>query len=411
MSTKGTKGFFVNLKNRFSKADPAEEQNKEEQLISDSRSRERNMIALLDKIDLDDPLNKLSPEKIRDLNIAALIRYVSEELQYPLITGQDIINLDNNIEYMILALGEAIREGRETTAEWACSALISVIKDLRTDIAGTDKDYAGEMMECRVEYSNNLVLLLKCSKEYDYLRATLENERSRRQEAREQLEHLKSHYQSRRDSGELDELLAELEQNIHAPHLLGDKALALRDELNQLHLHKAALIEMDASINAHQVNLNGRESEIKSRRNVLASPPHVVDPKLQDRINDANIRYREQLRRALNQAEKAMREYDIHIHAMEDLARHSVHITSVARAREMAKKLEEEQYHQMLREKAAQELRNRAAETLRTIKESIAAQEIEDNRDIETAIEPETQAEIVQEEQQDTAYNVLYDLE
>ena len=381
MASKGMKNLFGNIfGGKPAKEDPSK---KGPESVSAPRAREKAMIALLNSIDLDDPQNKLSEKKLQELNIQGVINYARSELHYPLIIEHDIKNLDANIDYIIDALKNAIKEGEEMTAEWACTALVFAIKNLRTDIPGVDEDCADALMECRVQYSENLRLLVEVCREYDTAATNLADQRERRQKKRDELDAAKNRYQARRDSGALDIALGELETKVHAPATMSDEALALRDELSNLHLLKASLIEADTDINAKQLTLNNRKAEVESRRNALATPPHAVDPKLQDRINEANRIYREKLREELNNAEKAMRDYDVHISAMTELGNHSAHIMSVAKSLEMDKQMETEKYQQLLAEKQAAELRARAAENVAVMQEKIREQIQEHERILE----------------------------
>lgn len=401
MATKGMKNLFGGL---FSKAEQ-EPAKKDPENVSDSRRREKEMIAKLQAIDLDNPQRQLSDAKIKALNIPGVIKYACSELKFPLITDQNIVNLDNNMHYIIDALELAIKEGREMTAEWACTALVFAVKNLRTDIAAVDQEYAKEVMECRVEYSENLKLLVQLCRENDNLSARLENQHRRRNEKRKELDSRKNHFLTRRDSGALDVAIARMEQFAHNPAEMGDEALALRDELSQIHLYYASLVEVETAINADQVTLNNRTAEIESRRNALSNPPHVTDPKLQDRINAANRIYREKLRRELNQAEESLRAYDIHIGAMSELAQHSVHIITTIRAQEMLKKMELEKYQHMLAEQQADELRARAAASVAAVKETIRIQQEE------RELLRNTQPLVEQPHEQEPIYNTEFDYE
>ena len=379
-ATKGMKNVFSNL---FSKKEEKNDKLKEPEHASGLRKRERAMIARLEAIDLDNPQRRLSDEKIQELNIPGVIKYACSELNYPLITDQDIKNLDDNMDYIIKALEHAIKEGEEMTAEWACTALVFSIRNLRMDIAGLEGDYANDLMACRVEYARNLCRLVEQCREHDHLAANLAEQERRRQQKREELDTAKNRYVARRDSGALDIYLAELEQNIHNPASMSDEAKALKKELSNLQMLKASLIEVDTAIDADQVSLNNRITQIESRRNALSSPPHTHDPKLQERINEANRLYREKLRRELNDAEQALRDHDVHIGAMTELANHSVHVYTVSQALQIAKDIDLERYQHMLAEKQAEELRARAAANVEALKESIREQEREMERTVE----------------------------
>ena len=348
MASKGMKNLFGGL---FHKSKP--DQNVSE-IVSDPPSREKEMIARLQAIDLEHPRCGLSDDKLRELNLPGVIRYVCSELKFLLIPDRNIVDLDNHMRYIIDALSEAIQEGRERTVEWACAALICAVKNLRIDIL-VDQKYAGEAAECRVQYSENLKLLIEQYRVYDLLRVNLEEQRRRRDEKRQELDRRKNHYQTRLDSGALDPLIAELQQHAHNPAKMSDEAMALRDELSQLHLYGAYLIEIDAAINADQVALNNRAAEIENRCIALSDLPHVTDPKLQERLDQVNRLYREQLRRELNQAEEALRSYDIHNGIFEELVAYSVRIGSTP-GPWPSKPLEQLRAEQMLAELHARQM-------------------------------------------------------
>ena len=398
MASKGMKNLFGGL---FGGKPKQEETIKKgPETATGIRQREKKMIARLEAIDLDDPQNQLSEQKLQELNVQGVINYALSELHYPLVIEHDIKNLDDNMDYIIRALEDAVKNGEEATAEWACTALVFAIKNLRTDVPGVDQDCADALMECRVEYSQNLRLLVELCRSQDALTANLADQRARRQEKRQELDAAKNRYQARRDSGALDLYLAELERNAHNPAALSDEALELRNELSNLHRLKASLIEVDTSINADQVSLNNRIAQIDSRRNALAKPPHVDDPKLQERINEANRLYRESLRRQLNEAEQGMRDYEVHIGAMTELANHSVHIMSVTQSLNMVKQMDLEKHQQLLAEQQAAEMRARAAENVATIEETIRLQReeqeriLEQRRNVNIAYEPVVNTEV-----------------
>ena len=261
---------------------------------------------------------------------------------------------------------------------------------------GIDEEFGDALMECRVEYSENLKLLVQSSIERDRTKRELDDQLVRRKAARKDMDTRKSSYQTRRDAGLLNALLAEMQQKANRPGDLSDDAVALRDELYAMHRLKASLIEMDATINAKQVSLNGHETEIQSRRNTLSSPPRVTDPKLQDKIEVANSRFRSRLRRQLNDAEDAIKAYGVHISAMSDLANHSVHIMTISQALEMDKEIQLEQLKQRQLERDAAALQAQAAVNANLIRESIKI--------------PEPVEETVQEQEQEPEVEYVNDL-
>ena len=384
MASKGMKNLFGSI---FG-GKPAKEENakKGPESVSAPRAREKEMSTLLTNIldgTLQDPQSKLSEQKIQELNIPGVLKYAISELRYPFITEHDTKNLDANMKKIITSLDDAIKQGNEMTAEWACTALVFSIKSLRVDIPEVDEDNSEALMKCRVQYSENLRLLVELCREHDVVSANLADQRDRRQKKREELDLAKSHYQARRDSGALDVLLGELQTKVHAPATMSDDALALRDELSNIHLLKASLLQLDTDINAKQLTLNNRKSQIDSSRNILATPPHAEDPKLQERINETNRIYRENLRDELNNAEKAMRDFDVHISAMTELANHSAFVVSVSKSMEIVKQMELEKYQQLQAEKEAAAIQARAAENYAVMQEKVREQIEEHERIME----------------------------
>lgn len=320
--------------------------------ITDPHVREHELIERIQAIDLTGPRKQLSDEKIRELNLAGVIRFASTELRYPAQVDETVRKLDRDLERIIRALGEAVANGYELTAQWAGNALTFAIKNLRTDLSDLDRDTVEAAMKCRVEYSENLRLLVELCRDYDNLSIGLQNLRRRRQEKRRELDTAKLRCLTRMESGELDMLLLELQEHIHDPGAIGEDAQNLRDELSRLHLLKAALIELDISINVDQVALNNREAQIETRRNAMMNPPQDRDPKLQERINEADRIYREKLQRDLDVAEEAIRSYAIHVQGMSELAGQGVNLAMAAKALETEEQLQVERYTRMLEESA-----------------------------------------------------------
>ena len=379
MANKGTKNFFGNAKSwideKLGKKEDAE--NKEGKMISESFGREKMMIAKLQEIKLDDPRQKLSQAKIQELGIQKVVDILCKDLKFPLITDRNLENMDEDILSIIALLDDAVREGFEQTAEWACTALMTAIKELRTDVPDVYREYATEFMECRAVYLKNLYVLVQEYWEYETAERNKTKLVEERRDMRTKLDNDRDNYLARRDSGELVGPLDELETNIHQPGLLSDAALKVRDELNSLHVQKSKLIEKDTAINAEQVKANMRDAQIATTRNILASPPHYTDSKLNDRIDQANKCYREQLRNTLNQIEDALKNYDVHISAMRELRNHSVFIRFATVALEMDRELQREREEQRETERAAEMKRIQASELRARAEEKLRAEEEE----------------------------------
>ena len=125
MASKGMKNLFGGLFGGKPKQD--ERSKNTPPNVTAPRAREKEMIALLDKLELDHPQNKLSREKMEELNIQGVINYARSELHFPFITEFDTKNLDANMKQIIAELKRAVEEGYEMTAEWACTALVCAI--------------------------------------------------------------------------------------------------------------------------------------------------------------------------------------------------------------------------------------------------------------------------------------------
>ena len=95
MASKGMKNLFGGLFGGKPKQD--ERSKNTPPNVTAPRAREKEMIALLDKLELDHPQNKLSREKMEELNIQGVINYARSELHFPFITEFDTKNLDANI--------------------------------------------------------------------------------------------------------------------------------------------------------------------------------------------------------------------------------------------------------------------------------------------------------------------------
>lgn len=318
--------------------------------VFDPRAREREMTAKLRAIDLADSRRALSNEKILELKLHGVIQDAVEQLRYPESPGQDLSQLDRDLASIISVLDESVKCGYELTAQWACSALTFAIRNLGMDLSGMDAEYAAETMRCRLEYSQNLKLLVELCRKHDQLTASLNTRQRQRQEKRRELDTAKLRYQSRRDSGQLDTALYDLKINVHNPAALTDEARALRDELSTLHRLKSTIIELDVFIDADKLSLNTCAAQIDTRRNALARTPRAADPKLQARINEADRLYREQLNRDLNETEEAIRLYAQHTDVMVEFASHGAHLATTSRALEERRLMEEERLRQQLLE-------------------------------------------------------------
>lgn len=317
MANKGTKKLFAGLFGSKSKQEAPIKKGPE--AAAASRLREKKMIAGLESIDLNDPQNRISQQKLRELNIQGAINYALSELRKPLILEYDTEKLDENLHYIIQALEDAVRNGGERTAEWACTALVFNIRDLRTEIPGVDQGQADALMERRLEYSHNLLLLVQLCMRLDRLTQDLKDMHLRRNSQQAELEQRRALLEGRTKSGELDTALGELQarQDDSAP--LSAEALALQQEQNAIRLLEQSIEKITQQIAAHQEEANNYQSYFNNIRNILSTSPHVTDPTLNSRIQAALKHERDYLRSLLDAAERSRNLLDVHVHALNDL--------------------------------------------------------------------------------------------
>ena len=317
MANKGTKKLFAGLFGTKSKQEAPIKKGPE--AAAASRLREKKMIAGLESIDLNNPQNRISQQKLRELNIQGAINYALSELRKPLILEYDTEKLDENLHYIIQALADAVKNGGERTAEWACTALVFNIRDLRTEIPGVDQGQADALMERRLEYSHNLLLLVQLCMRLDRLPQDLKDMHLRRNSQQAELEQRRALLEGRTKSGELDTALGELQarQDDSAP--LSAEALALQQEQNAIRLLEQSIEKITQQIAAHQEEANNYQSYFNNIRNILSTSPHVTDPTLNSRIQAALKHERDYLRSLLDAAERSRNLLDVHVHALNDL--------------------------------------------------------------------------------------------
>lgn len=230
----------------------------------------QKLLSRLDQVffTLDDPRKRLSSRKIEELNMAGVIKYTSQGLRSFSICDAPQEALAKRIAFLIEALNMAVMDGMEKTAEWACTALVFAVKDL-----GTHAESTRALWERRVEYAGNLEQLVRCCIEHDQLAAQLAEQQQRRQRTQEELDQRKNDFQTRRDSGELDDALAMLATHAHHPAMLPHHALVLKQELDRMHMLQDELTELDAHIAVKQRHLEETDAHFRFLRGKLSAPP------------------------------------------------------------------------------------------------------------------------------------------
>lgn len=262
---------------------------------SPDRQTQQQMLARVQSIDLNAPANKLPAESIQELDIAGVLRLACDRLSAGEGTGPNLPDLDRNITYFIDALDDALRKDYPLAAEYSCAALVFALKNLRIDIPDADRGQAHELMAQRVEYSENLKLLVELYREKDHSCKNLEALDRREQYHQSMFISAESAYLRRKDAGALDAPLAELQTAARDGSLLSYEALQLRRELASLKLHKDVLKEIDIFTNAERAYLTVLDQQIENMHNMLANPPHAGGPRLRERFQEAELRYVQQL--------------------------------------------------------------------------------------------------------------------
>lgn len=256
MESKGRKTLFDGLKGIFGKPDPVGK--KEEQ---PSASGVRKMIAQLENIDLNDPQNRLSGEKIRELDLSRVICFAVERLE-----GSGDSEVDADLLWIIQTLAEAVKTGGEAAAEGAAAGLVLAVVNRGLTLGEDAQDHADEIRLCREDYSARLMRMIQFRRRMDDHLPRIRKLEPLQRDLREELDRCKLHYQTRRESGELDHPLRELKQN---PHRLSYKSLECQERGDEAQMR---LVKSEMKL-AHE----------------LARIEYMVEGRMPDRYPDAML--------------------------------------------------------------------------------------------------------------------------
>ncbi len=408
MPSKGTQNFMDGLSGLFGKKEtPQEKMRSEQNKLAADRSREENMIFKLQAINIMDPANKMSKEYIQSKKYDSIIRYAISELKNPPIITQDIELLDSYVDYTISALDAAIREGLETTAEWASIGLHSCINNLRTEIPGIDAEFADDLMESRLQYAENLKNIIRVSLEYDKMKQAMEKQKKRLEIQNKKLDELKAECKAYQDTPEGGMAAEEIKQYAGNTAMMSNTAKAFQDKLYELHRLRAQCLQTGMDIDVKNVDIQNKSSQIENLRNQLATPPQVSDPQLYERIKRANEEYLSKILRQLNSANEGMKEFDQFLSKLSSMHDHEVFAYMATAAKNEMDKLEIEELEEQRRrketlarmrkttqEKESIRLQNlRLEQELRQEQEKLDALNEELNPEVEETYEEEEQAE------------------
>lgn len=318
----------------------AYEQTRRDQVtLANNRSRAAAMKAKLERIDFS--VSKFKPETIREYR--ALASEAIRELNDPAVITMDTKALDDYIDYAIDAFTKAIQEGLEMTAQWSGAAIYQSLTNLRKEISGIDLENADELYKKRLEYAENLEILVKSSMKYDADYAQMLNQQARYQEKLEEIRKKKEWYTAEKNTPEGSLAIAEIRQFASEPSRLSHKARLIQDELYRCHILEGSAEEIRLDIHTKEKKLEAEIQEIESTRNRLAELPVVTDPMLQEKINRAAQSYRDNLRRTLNELQEAQLAYVRHLSGLRTLAEHTMFTNSTAAAIKTMNSIDREQ--------------------------------------------------------------------
>ena len=286
---------------------------------------------LLEKIDLSRLCNRCFFDQTHEDNIRRTIRYVHHALDISWHLDWDYSEVCKHMKPLIGVLEDAVNRHFLSIADYACAALILSAANLLVPPERIYSDMHDMMLQCRNEYSVKLRDLTLTIAERERLLQNLHTMQEHHRNDSEELKRRVASFKARMDSGELKALLPWL----HAfpaplPPIAPAAAKALHEELRSIHLLKQALLEMENDLHTMRSKISAADLEIRHHRSTLSSPPLIRDPRLREKVDEANRLYREQLRRQFQTAQKVLCGHGSHI--LEELIRDSLLDISVSTA-------------------------------------------------------------------------------
>jgi hypothetical protein len=352
MATKGSKKLTDKLSGLFGHKETPQDQMRAQQVQqAHNKTREHDMISLLNCINIADPNNKLPLKTIQERGYDRIIRLAINELKLPPIFDQDIEKLDNHFKYAIHALDLAIKEGYETTAEWASAALHTFVTTLRTEVPGMDAEFADALLESKLAYAENLKILINASREFDELTRDIARQRKRLAAKKTEFAEMRAAMDAKRQTEEGVRAESEITEYANNPGAMSDAAKQMRDELYAIHRLKGEIVQLETDIETKHVTKQSREADVENARNRLATPPTVSDPMQQERINKANDLYINNMLKKLNAAEEHTKAMDQFISKISSLREHGVFIQRAVAAKNELDAMDLEHYQKQQRDR------------------------------------------------------------
>lgn len=304
------------------------------------RLRELSLAACLNEIDLGKG-SALSQKQLDSLEIPGVIRRARYLFcEKPVVIDQDMTEIDERIKFMIYELGRSIREGHETTARWACVALAVATDVLHVRIENNDQEYADALMKERRKYAQNLELLVKNAREYDWCTRELNTQLRRYNDQKQELEKATEAVQKKIDTREGMQLLLEIKKHANDPMKMSVPAKELQEQLRDLHRKSDSLIGVAIAANTIAEQQSMYAGHVDECRNHVALYPRVTDPNLLAKNEDANNAYIDELTSRLTQAERGRAILANYLSQMMNLGKHVLFQQAATEALDMAAKLQ-----------------------------------------------------------------------
>ena len=277
------------------------------------------------QLSLDDPANKLSAEKIEELHIRIVLQRVRQELvEYPVVTTEDMLEIDQVVKYILNELRYAVERGYETSAHWSTAALAMAVNALYTPIPANDLEYSDALMAERLRYAQNLKLLVQNARYYDEYTVELDVCTHRYNQKKEALPALTEEIQTILDSEEGRLLMDDIRDHDEEPAEMKPAARELRDKLLYLNLLERDKLDLslDVSTAAEQQYLYSKY--LDQIQNIVKFSPRVMDPRLAAKNQEALKAHAAELRRRLVHMEELLKPYDANLSELNDLVPHAV---------------------------------------------------------------------------------------
>ena len=297
-------------------SETVDERVKEHDKLTEDRVRELDLAKLLTTVDLslDNPANKLSAEKISELRIRSALKATRYEMvEHPVVTTEDLSEIDHLIKCIVYEIQYAVEKGYDTSARWATVALAMANEALHVPIPENAKEYASALMEKRREYARNLRLLTQNALHYDEYTAELANRNRRYEEKNKEIKALSEQVQTILDSKEGPLLVVDIRNNSDDLAKMKPAARDLRNKMRDLHLMKKDLLASALAVNTAAEQQRLYDQRISQVRNIVAIFPRVEDPKLAAKNQEAAEAYADELRSRLNRAEAGLKAIDANL--------------------------------------------------------------------------------------------------